>query len=166
MWRSTTMWYAFKGVHCITSWNSMPLVTFVVLLIVPVPLLAGAVPQIVELFHNLWNSDPISGPVPLFGELFHICGTLFHKLWNCSTFCRTVPQKVELFHFVSVFLDTANELTQKTYWIGHKSTKTANTSQFHPGLTSIPVIVAHIRLLSLQLYEGPQRANLINVKWA
>ena len=53
-----------------------------------------------EMFHNFWNSDPISGPVPLFGELLHIFGTLFHKLWNCSTFCRTVPQIVALFHFL------------------------------------------------------------------
>ena len=42
-------------------------------------------PRIVELFQNLWNSYPLSTPLSLFGELFHIFGTLFYKLWNRST---------------------------------------------------------------------------------
>ena len=47
--------------------------------------------QVGPLFHNSLNWDPLTGPVPLLGELFHIFGMLFHKLWNCSTFCGTVP---------------------------------------------------------------------------
>ena len=106
----------------------MPLVTFVVLFIVPVPLLAGVVPQIVELFHNLWNRDPISAPVPLLGScstfLGHCsinCGTvplfveLFHKKWNCSTLCRSswiLPK-------ISVFAYLYSLITRKVSLLGH-----------------------------------------------
>ena len=71
-----------KVAHCSTSWNS-------------VLLFGGAVPQIVELFLNLWNNDLLSAPP-------------FQFLGRCFTNCGTVPQKVELFHFVSVLLDTAH----------------------------------------------------------
>ena len=66
--------------------------------------LGGAVPQIVEQFHNLWNSDPLSAPVPLFGDCSTFFGTLFHKLWNCSTKSGTVPLCVGLLGYRPVFL--------------------------------------------------------------
>ena len=91
MWRSTTMWYAFKGVNCITSWNSMPLVTFVVLFIVPVPLLAGAVPQFVEQWPDFRTCSTFWGAVPHLWDAVPQIVELFHFLWNCSIKSGTVP---------------------------------------------------------------------------
>ena len=51
---------------------------------------------------NLWNSNPISAPVPLFDELFHIFETLFHKMWNCSTKSGTVPFFVGLLGYCQI----------------------------------------------------------------
>ena len=89
----------------------MPLVTFVVLFIVPAPFLAGSVP-------HLLRRGPISAPVPLFGGLFHIFGTLFQKLWNCSTFCTSpiIYSKIEKFsNCVWFSLAMQNEECRSTF---------------------------------------------------
>ena len=71
---------------------------------------------------NYWLIFSLDYRVPRKFKMFNlalcptICGTetrledLFHFFRSCSTNCVTVPQKVELFHFVSVSLDTADDL--------------------------------------------------------
>ena len=56
-----------------------------------------------ELFHKLWNSDPLSAPVPIFGELFHI-------LWNWSSW---------ILPFISLLL--VAEFIFETNWLSHKT---------------------------------------------
>ena len=92
-------WY----LHCSTSRNSTLLLTFVTFIVL-VTLLGETRLQIMELIHNLWNTDPLSVSIPLFGTLFHN-----PRLGCCSTNFGTLSLFMELLHFVSVYLDTADE---------------------------------------------------------